>query len=107
MTQLNLRIAGLVMAVALVAGCGAGRSYGRGQSAAKAGNWDVAVEQYRQAVQQEPSNAEYRIALERAMLNASRVHFDAARERWANSSHVVSTQRGPGNEHSILRTPGA
>jgi tetratricopeptide (TPR) repeat protein len=79
MTQLHLRIAGLVMVVALLAGCGAGRSYGRGQSAAKAGNWDVAVEQYRQAVQQEPRNAAYRIALERAMMSASVAHLDQAR----------------------------
>jgi len=64
MTQLHLRIAALVVVVALVAGCGASRSYGRGQSAAKAGNWDVAVEQYRQAVQQEPGNTAYRIALD-------------------------------------------
>ena len=79
MTQLHLRIAGLAVVVALVAGCGAGRSYGRGQSAARAGNWDVAVEQYRQAVQQEPGNTAYRIALERAMMNASVAHLDQAR----------------------------
>ena len=79
MTQLHLRIAGLVVMVALVAGCGAGRSYGRGQSAARAGNWDVAVEQYRQAVQQDPDNAAYRIALERAMLSASVAHLEQAR----------------------------
>jgi Flp pilus assembly secretin CpaC len=79
MTQLHLRIAGLVMIVALVAGCGAGRFYGRGQSAAKAGNWDVAVEQYQQAVQQDPDNAEYRIALQRAMMSASVAHLDQAR----------------------------
>jgi type II secretory pathway component GspD/PulD (secretin) len=79
MTQLHLRIAGLALIVALVAGCGAGRSYGRGQSAARAGNWDVAVEQYRQAVQQEPGNTAYRIALERAMMNASVAHLDQAR----------------------------
>ena len=34
---------------------------------------------YRTAVQADPERAEYRIALERAMLNASRVHFDNAR----------------------------
>jgi type II secretory pathway component GspD/PulD (secretin) len=79
MTQLHLRIAALLMVVALVAGCGASRSYGRGQSAARAGNWDVAVEQYRRAVQQEPNNATYRIALERAMLSASIAHLDQAR----------------------------
>ena len=79
MTQRHLRIAALLMVVALIAGCGASRSYGRGQSAARAGNWDVAVEQYRRAVQQEPNNATYRIALERAMLSASIAHLDQAR----------------------------
>jgi len=67
------------MAVALVAGCGASRSYSQGQSAARAGDWDTAVEQYRQALQQEPTNASYRIALERAMLSASVAHLDQAR----------------------------
>ena len=79
MTQLHLRIAGLVMVVALLAGCGASRSYGRGESAAKAGNWDVAVAQYQQAVQQDPDNPEYRIALQRAMMSASVAHLDQAR----------------------------
>ena len=67
------------MIVALVAGCGASRSYGRGESAAKAGNWDVAVAQYQQAVQQDPDNPEYRIALQRAMMSASVAHLDQAR----------------------------
>src|SRR5688572_8561519 len=79
MTHSHLRIATLVVIAALLAGCGASRSYGRGESAARAGNWDVAVEQYRQALQQEPDNVEYRLALERAMLSASAAHLDQAR----------------------------
>ena len=67
------------MIVTLVAGCGASRSYGRGEDAAKAGNWDAAVAQYQQAVQQDPDNAEYRIALQRAMMSASVAHLDQAR----------------------------
>jgi general secretion pathway protein D len=43
-------------------------------------DWDAAVTYYRQAVQADPDRAEYRIALERAMLNASRVHYDVARQ---------------------------
>ena len=74
-----LRLAALLTILVFVAGCGASRSYSRGQSAARAGNWDVAVEQYRQALQQEPNNASFRIALERAMLNASVAHLDQAR----------------------------
>jgi type II secretory pathway component GspD/PulD (secretin) len=67
------------MTVALAAGCAAGRAFGRGDTAARAGNWDAAVDHYKEAVQKEPQNAEYRIALERAMISASQVHLDAAR----------------------------
>lgn len=79
MTQLHLKIAALLTVVVLVAGCGASRSYGRGQSAAKAGNWDVAVEQYQHAIQEDPNNAEYGIALQRAMMSASVAHLDQAK----------------------------
>jgi type II secretory pathway component GspD/PulD (secretin) len=64
---------------ALVAGCGAGRAFGRAESAARAGDWDAAVGYYRQAVQENPSRVEYQIALERAMINASVRHLDQAR----------------------------
>jgi type II secretory pathway component GspD/PulD (secretin) len=64
---------------ALLAGCGASRSFSRGESAARNGDWDAAVEFYRRAVQQDANRAEYRIALERAMINASNLHLDQAR----------------------------
>jgi general secretion pathway protein D len=73
------RLLGLVLAAALAAGCGASRSYGRGNGAARAGDWDVAVEHYRHAVQQHPDRTDYKIALERAMINASHLHLDQAR----------------------------
>jgi general secretion pathway protein D len=66
-----------VLAV-LAAGC-ANRAFGRGESAARAGDWDAAVEHYRQAVQEHPGRADYQIALERAMLAASTRHLDQAR----------------------------
>ncbi|HKE86495.1 MAG TPA: hypothetical protein VKB50_22215 [Vicinamibacterales bacterium] len=72
-------IATLVVTSSLVAGCAAGRAFGRGEDAARAGNWDTAVDHYRQAVQKSPDNPEYRIALERAMISASQEHLDAAR----------------------------
>jgi general secretion pathway protein D len=74
-----LRITALLTVVALLAGCGASRSFGRGQRAARTGDWDMAVEQYRRAVQEEPDNAEYRVALTRAMLSASAAHLEQAR----------------------------
>jgi type II secretory pathway component GspD/PulD (secretin) len=69
----------LLIALALVVtGCGAARSYGRAESAARGGDWDAAVEYYRRAVQQAPDRSDYKIALERAMINASHQHLNQA-----------------------------
>jgi type II secretory pathway component GspD/PulD (secretin) len=73
------RLALIIVIAALTAGCAASRSFGRGEGAAQAGDWDTAVEFYRRAVQEAPDRADYRIAFERAMINASTVHLDQAR----------------------------
>ena len=79
-TRTLVRLVALVAVAALVAGCAAGRaSYGRGERASRAGDWDAAVEQYRAAVQEDPDRVDYQIALERAMINASVQHLDQAR----------------------------
>ena len=64
----------------LLAGCAAGQAFRQGASAARAGDWDAAVEYYRRALQEDPERVETRIALERAMLNAARHHADLAAE---------------------------
>ena len=46
----------------------------------RAGDPDQAVVHYRAAVQSSPDNPNYKIALERAMLAASRAHLDRAKE---------------------------
>jgi general secretion pathway protein D len=69
----------LVLLAVAAAGCGASRAFNRGQNAARAGDWDTAVEHYRRAVQQDPRRPDYTIALERAMLTASQRHLDQAR----------------------------
>src|ERR671912_2251295 len=73
------KVTGLVLALALITGCAAGRAFQSGEERARVGDWDSAVTYYRTAVQADPDKPEYRIALERAMLNASRFHFDSAR----------------------------
>ena len=52
----------------------------RADEAMRAGDLDQAVAFYRTAVQASPDNPNYKIALERAMQAASRVHFEKARE---------------------------
>src|SRR6266550_2027706 len=74
------RVSALLLAIALLSGCAANRAFRRGEGRARLADWDAAVTYYRQAVEKDPNKAEYRIALERAMLNASRGHFDNARQ---------------------------
>ena len=75
--------AGLLLMVLVLAslagGCAAQRAYASGKTAASAGEWDVAVEQYRQALIADPDNTEYRIALQRAMSSASIYHAERGR----------------------------
>ena len=68
----------LVLLALTAAGCGAARTFGRAESAARSGDWDAAVEYYRRAVQQAPDRSDYKIALERAMINASHQHLNQA-----------------------------
>src|SRR3954467_6813397 len=75
-----IKVSALFLTLALVAGCTAGRAFRRGEDQARLGDWDTAVAYYRQAVQADPNKPEFRIALERAMLNASHAHFDSARQ---------------------------
>ena len=46
-----------VVAACVVAGCATGAAFRHGQAAARNGDWDLAVEHYRMAVQAEPRNA--------------------------------------------------
>jgi tetratricopeptide (TPR) repeat protein len=72
--------AALGIAAVLLAGCTAGIAFRKGYEAARVADWDSAVVHYREAVQADPDKAEFKIALERAMLEASRVHLSAGKE---------------------------
>src|SRR5262245_40266291 len=79
MRHAYVRIAAVIVVASLLAGCAAGRAFSSGNEAARAADWEAAVDRYRQALQKDPQNPMYRIALERAMISASQVHLDAAR----------------------------
>jgi len=72
-----------IVAVALlvVSACQSSSSgaFERGRDAGRTGEWDAAVQYYQRALTEEPENVEYRIAHERALLEASRVHLENAR----------------------------
>jgi len=73
------RLAALAVVIALAAGCAAGEAFRKGNAAAKAGDLDQAVAFYRTAAKAEPDNPNYKIALERALMAASRAHFEKAK----------------------------
>lgn len=73
------QVGAVLVALSLLCGCTAGRAFRRGDSAARGGDWDSAVEYYRTAVQASPKRPEFKIALERAMQAAANAHLDRAR----------------------------
>jgi type II secretory pathway component GspD/PulD (secretin) len=74
------RLVGLLLLVAFAAGCAAGSAFRRGEDLMRRGDLDMAVASYRKAVQADPDNATYKIGLQRAMLAASRLHVDRAKQ---------------------------
>src|SRR5262245_42792692 len=80
MRHSHLRIAAIVVVAVVAASCAAGSgAFKRGDSLARLGDWDAAVEQYRKAIQEDPENVQYKISYERAMLSAAGIHIDSAR----------------------------
>ncbi|MGE0705060.1 MAG: secretin N-terminal domain-containing protein [Vicinamibacterales bacterium] len=76
----RLTTLGIIFAMAvLTAACAAGRAFNAGEEAARTGDVDQAVAHFRAAYEQDPDNAEYQIALQRAMLAASRTYLERAR----------------------------
>jgi general secretion pathway protein D len=75
------RAAWAVMALALLfeTGCAAHWAYRKGQGEARRGNWDLAVARFSRALQKDPDNIGFKIALENARIQASRQHYDVAR----------------------------
>jgi type II secretory pathway component GspD/PulD (secretin) len=105
------KTAALMLAIAAVAGCAAGRAHSRAEQAARAGDWDAAVQYYRQAVQASPNAADYKIALERAQLTASRAHVDKGRQlenqgdlEGAVGEYQKATTFDPSNRRAVEKT---
>jgi len=85
----RLKAAGILLAMAIFAsGCAASKAFKQGESAVRSGNLDEAVVAYRRAVQVDPRNPNYAIALQRTMVAASRAH--AGITSWIGQPGVVS-----------------
>jgi general secretion pathway protein D len=70
----------VIVAVALaLPACSARWAYRQGQAQARQGNWDLAVARFTKALQDDPDNIGYKIALENARIQASRQHYELGR----------------------------
>lgn len=92
------------------AGCASSGAFKRAQRAASAGDWDAAVIAYREALQDNPDRAEYKLAFERASLSASYFHLERARR--ADEQNDLETavaayrkvyEYDPANRKAMLR----
>jgi len=73
----------LLALVVAASGCAAGNAYRQGKSEARKGNWDLAVARLTKALQKDPDNISYRLALESARVQASQYHYKEARKHLA------------------------
>src|SRR3954452_16531549 len=60
----------------LVFSCASYNAYQKAQTAEKILDWDQAIEQYQKALELDPDNIQFRMALQHAKLESSRVHFE-------------------------------
>jgi len=74
---MSVRKSWLVLALAVVmTGCAGARAYQQAKDEEAVGHWDLAVMQYAKALELEPNNSGYKIALSRSKLKASQFHFE-------------------------------
>ena len=82
----------VLVAPVVTAGCAARWANRQGHEAAEMGDWDLAVARYTRALEKDPDNIGYKIALENARLQASRLHYDAARKALAANDFPKATE---------------
>ncbi|MBI5190395.1 MAG: hypothetical protein HZA22_06945 [Nitrospirae bacterium] len=68
----------LIMAAVSLAGCAGDMSFKNGEKYALEGDWDRAVAEYRQALQDDPERVAYKTRLTKAMDQAATVHIERA-----------------------------
>jgi general secretion pathway protein D len=75
MNKLKIVAASSALAVLMFA-CASYNAFTKARTAEKVNDWDQAVIEYQKALEIEPDNIQFRMALQHAKLEASRVHFE-------------------------------
>lgn len=85
-----MRLATLAALCLVLASCTSFRAWEKAQDYEKLGEWDKAVLQYEKALDVDPENIQYKMGLQRARLEASRVHFDKGQELMAAGHYEMA-----------------
>lgn len=80
-----IKTATFLLLAALVLSCSSYSAYKNAKVAERDKNWDVAVIEYEKALEIDPGNREYKIALDRARREASREHFSKGKTLFASA----------------------
>ncbi|MDX1583524.1 MAG: tetratricopeptide repeat protein, partial [Thermoanaerobaculia bacterium] len=75
-----LKLATLAVLCIALASCTSFRAWENAKQYEQLGEWDKAVLEYERALEIDPDNLQYRMALQRAKLEASRLHFERGKE---------------------------
>ena len=104
MTRLrSLRLVAAVTLLALAgAGCAARWAYRQGQDAAEKRDWDLAVARFTRALDKDPKNIGYKIALENARIQASR--YPLRRSEEARVGERLREGRGGAGDRVEVRS---
>jgi general secretion pathway protein D len=109
-----VRLVGSVALLGVVclgaAACATSGAYNRGRDAWLRGDWDIAVANFREALQEHPDRTDYKGALQQAMSTASLAHLKAAREADEKGDLELAVveyrkvyEYDPSNRNSMLR----
>jgi general secretion pathway protein D len=95
------------LAAALAAACASSRAFQRGQRAAEAGDWELAVAEYARALDEAPGRPEYRVELERATVAAANARLDraAAHEQQGDLPAAIADYRRAAELNPANRRP--
>jgi len=88
----HITAAVLILAL-VVSGCASYNAFERGQTAEKSKNWDQAVLEYTKALDVDPENKRFRIYLQRAKLESSRLHFEKGKSLRAAAETTSGGER--------------
>ena len=92
MNRLKIAIAALAITLPLFS-CASYNAYEKAKTAEKLKNWDDAVIEYQKALEVDPDNLRYRVYLQRAKREASRVHFEKGKTLRTAAMQSVGTDQ--------------